>query len=139
MDSAAEHALLGQHVLTYRLEGPLFFGAAARFLAELTATADVRVVILRLSSMAMLDATGARAVGDIVEQLHRRDITVLLKGATVEHNRLLETVGALQRARTHGHVFATLPEAVAHARKHVARQQHQHVDVAAQAFAEQLS
>jgi SulP family sulfate permease len=139
MDTVAEHALLGQHVLTYRLEGPLFFGAAARFLAELTATADVRVVILRLSSMAMLDATGARAVGDIVEQLHRRDITVLLKGATVEHNRLLETVGALQRARSHGHVFATLPEAVAHARKHVARQQHQHVDVAAQAFAEQSS
>ena len=122
IDSAAEHALLAAHVLTYRLDGPLFFGASARFLAELTATADVRVVILRLRSMALLDATGARALGDIAVQLGDRGITVLLKGASPEHTRLLAAVGTLAPILAQGHVFDDLPAAIAHARRHVGRQ-----------------
>jgi SulP family sulfate permease len=125
IDSDAEHALLSAHVLTYRLDGPLFFAAAARFLTQLTATADVRVVILRLSNMAMLDATGARALGEIVEQLAERGITVLLKGASPEHTRLLTAVGTLAPVLAQNHVFASLTDAVAHARKHVARMDHE--------------
>ncbi len=120
IDDAAEHALLAAHVLTYRLDGPLFFAASARFLAQITAVADVRVVILRLSGVGMLDATGARALGEVAEQLHERGITVLLKGASPEHTRLLHAVGTLAPVAARGHVFETLPEAVAHAREHVA-------------------
>ena len=121
IDSEAEHALLAQHVLTYRLDGPLFFGASARFLSQLTATADVRVVILRMSSMVMLDATGARGLGELVEQLADRGITVLIKGASPEHTRLLTAVGALGPVLAQGHVFSELPDAVTHAAQHVAR------------------
>ncbi len=124
VDDEAEHALLRAHVLTYRLDGPLFFAAASRFLTELTATTDVRVVILRLSGMAMLDATGARALGEIVDELGARGITVLLKGASPEHTRLLAAVGALAPVLAQHHAFATLPDAVAHARGHVARLEH---------------
>jgi SulP family sulfate permease len=119
LDSDAEHALLAAHILTYRLDGPLFFGASARFLSELTAASDVRVVILRMSSMAMLDATGARALGEIVEQLEDRGITVLMKGVQLEHTRLLHAVGALAPVLEMEHVFADLPTAVAHARQHL--------------------
>lgn len=121
IDTDIEHALLAAHVLTYRLDGPLFFAASARFLSELTAAADVRVVILRMSSMAMLDATGARALGDIVGRLTDRGITVLMKGPSPEHTRLLTAVGTLAPVLARGHVFAELPEAVAHATKHVGR------------------
>lgn len=121
IDDAAEHALLAAHVLTYRLDGPLFFAASARFLAQITAVADVRVVILRLSGVGMLDATGARALGEVAEQLHERGITVLIKGASAEHTRLLHAVGTLAPIAARDHVFETLPEAVAHAREHVAR------------------
>ena len=124
IDTDVEHALLASHVLTYRLDGPLFFAASARFLSELTATADVRVVILRLSGVGMLDATGARALGEIVEQLADRGITVLLKGASPEHTRLLAAVGTLAPVLSQHHVFDDLPAAVAHARKHVARLGH---------------
>ena len=124
IDTDAEHALLAQHVLTYRLDGPLFFGASARFLSELTATTDVRIVILRLSTVAMLDATGARALGEIVTQLADQDITVLLKGASPQHTRLLNAVGTLAPVLARGHVFADLPSAVAHAAKHLARDTH---------------
>jgi sulfate permease, SulP family len=121
VDSDVEHELLASHVLTYRLDGPLFFAASARFLAQLTATADVRVVILRLSAVDLLDATGARVLGEIVEQLEDRGITVLVKGASSEHSRLLTAVGTLAPLRARGHVFADLPAAVSHAREHVVR------------------
>jgi SulP family sulfate permease len=116
-----EHAMLADHVLTYRIDGPLFFGAAAHFLTELTATSDVQVVILRLSTMDMLDATGARAVREIVETLESRGITVLLKGASPEHARLLAAVQGNSPALNTEHIFADLPAAVAYARQHVVR------------------
>ena len=70
IDSETEHELLTRHVLVCRLDGPLFFAAAARFLAQLTAVADVRVVILRLGSVAMLDAT---RTGTVVTAIQGRD------------------------------------------------------------------
>ncbi len=86
----------------------------------------MRVVILRLGSVGVLDATGARALGEIVDQLTEREITVLLKGASVEHTRLLEAVGTLGPVLARGHVFDDLPAAVAHSRTHVARAAHLH-------------
>jgi SulP family sulfate permease len=120
IDSSTERALLTGQVLAYRLDGPLFFAVADRFLREIAATTDVRVVILRLGSVAMLDATGARVLGEIVEDLQRRGITVLVKGASPEHRRLLTAVGSLSPLTELGHVFTTFPEAVAHAARHVA-------------------
>lgn len=119
LSSDAEHELLTRHVLVYRLDGALFFPVVGRFLAEMTAVADVRVVILRLSSLLMLDASGAKALGDIVEQLGERDVTVLFKGASGEHTKLLEAVGTLAPLLARGHVFEDLPAAVAHAATHV--------------------
>ena len=120
LDSDEEHALLAEQILIYRLDGPLFFGAAQRFLTELTAVSDVRVLILRLSSMDLLDATGAKALGEIVNELQGRGITVLMKGAHAEHNRILAAVGALEPVLALHHVFTDLPAALSHARRHLA-------------------
>ncbi|MEO7979954.1 MAG: SulP family inorganic anion transporter [Sporichthyaceae bacterium] len=122
--SAAEHRLLREHVLVYRLDGPLFFGAASRFLAQLTAVSDVRVVVLRLANLAMLDASGARALSEIIAQFDDRGIAVVLKVASPEHLRLLRTVGALDRLDKAGHVTGDLDAALAHARSHALRGRH---------------
>ena len=122
--SDAEAALLSQRILTYRLDGALFFGAAQRFLTEITSVGDVRVVILRLPQLQMLDATGAQALGDIVAELERRGITVLIKGPRPEHLKLLRTVGALERLAHENHLFTNLDDAIAHAHQHVARASH---------------
>jgi sulfate permease, SulP family len=119
--SEEEHELLRQHVLVYRLDGPLFFGAASRFLGELTAVSDVRVVVLRLGNLAMMDATGARALAEIIEQFDERGIAVVLKVSSPAHRKLLHTVGALDRLDRAGHVAEDLPAALAHARKHALR------------------
>ncbi|HVV37921.1 MAG TPA: SulP family inorganic anion transporter [Acidimicrobiales bacterium] len=116
-----EQRWLHEHIVTYRLDGALFFGAAQAFLRELVAVGDVRVVILRLPNLQVLDATGAQAIGDIIEELERRNITVLVKGASADHHRLLSAVGALDRLADDRHVFDNLNDAVAHARAHVSR------------------
>ena len=116
-----ERRLLHDHIVTYRLDGVLFFGAAQRFLTELVAVGDVRVVILRLPDLQALDATGAQALGEIIDELEHRHITVLLKGPSAPHRRILEAVGALQHLAHENHVFTNLDEAVAHARMHVER------------------
>jgi SulP family sulfate permease len=112
---------LSEHIVTYRLDGALFFGAAQRFLTELTAVTDVKVAILRLPDVQMLDATGAQALGEIVSELEHRGITVLLKGARPEHLRTLRAVGAIDRLAHQKHLFDRLEDAVAHARLHVER------------------
>jgi SulP family sulfate permease len=121
VDADLEHALLHDRILAYRIDGALFFGAAQRFLDELTRVSDAEVVILRLPGLQVLDATGAQALGAIVDQLEQRGIIVLMKGPRPEHERILTAVGALERVRARGHLFVELADAVAHARTHVGR------------------
>jgi SulP family sulfate permease len=116
-----EHGLLDEHILTYRLDGVLFFGAAQRFLTEMTEIADVRVVILRLARLQMLDATGAQALGEIVERLQHHGTTVLLQGVSSVHERVLHAVGALDRLSGERHLFDSLDDAIEHARSHCRR------------------
>jgi SulP family sulfate permease len=124
LDVDEEHDLLAQHVIAYRLDGALFFGAAQRFLTELTNVADARVVILRMPDLQVLDATGAQALGEIVSELEGRGVTVLLKGARPTHLRSLRAVGALDRLATERHIFSDIESAVKHAKTHVARVGH---------------
>lgn len=114
-----EHSLLAEHIVKYRLEGPLFFAGAPRFLLELTDVADVRVVILRMSRVSTIDATGALVLKDAVEKLDRRGIVVMTSGIRPEHRRALDSVGALDLLRAEGREYATTPDAVAAARRHL--------------------
>jgi len=121
VDADRESDLLAARILTYRLDGALFFGAAQRFLAELTAVSDVRVVILRLSQLQVLDATGAQALSEIIAELEQRGITVLLKGPSPEHLRVMRAVGVIDALSDERHLFVALDDAIAHARSHAAR------------------
>ncbi|MES9505323.1 SulP family inorganic anion transporter [Streptomyces sp. NPDC000609] len=116
-----EHALLAEHIVAYRIDGPLFFAGAHRFLLELSEVADVRVVILRLSRVSTMDATGALVLKDAVEKLDRRGIAVLISGLRPGQRRALESVGALDVLRREGREYATTPEAIAGARARLRR------------------
>jgi SulP family sulfate permease len=121
VDPTLEHALLREHVVVYRLDGALFFGAAQRFLHELAAVSDVEVVLLRMGGLRVLDSTGAQALGDLVGELERRGVTVLLVGPRPAHLALIERVGALAHLAHQRHVLPTLDAGLAHARRHHVR------------------
>ncbi|MET8990523.1 SulP family inorganic anion transporter [Nonomuraea wenchangensis] len=111
-----EHALLAEHIVTYRLEGPLFFAAAHRFLLELSAVTGVSVVVLRMSRVNGIDASGALVLGDAIERLERRGILVYVSGIPDGHHQPLEALGVIARLSEAGQVFATTTEAIAAAR-----------------------
>lgn len=119
VDSAAEHGLLAEHIAVYRIDGALFFADVRRFLDELSDVCDVRVVVLRLSNIRVLDTSGANALTQIVDDLQRRGIVVILKGLRPEHRKLAESVGVVDALNNASHLMDDLPEAIAHARDHV--------------------
>ncbi|MFG3265547.1 SulP family inorganic anion transporter [Streptomyces bobili] len=110
--SAEEHALLAEHIVAYRIDGPLFFAGAHRFLLELAEVADVRVVILRMSRVTTIDATGALVLKDAVEKLHRRGIVVMTSGIRAGQRQVLDSVGALELLCLEGREYAGTPEAI---------------------------
>ncbi len=117
--TAEEHALLSERIVAYRPEGPLFFGAANRFLTELSDVGDVDAVILRMSRITTMDATGAAILGDAITHLERRGIPVLLSGITDGHHELLQALSVAQRMEQQGHLFPDTPSAIAYARTHL--------------------
>ena len=127
--TSEEQSLLDEHIVAYRLEGSLFFGAAHSFLLGLSEISDVRVVILRLSRIAALDATGASVLADTIKRLEGRGITVLLSGVRPEHARVLDRLGVYAELAHERHLFDTTPEAIDHARTHAGRIAHDAVEL----------
>ncbi|MFE3113890.1 SulP family inorganic anion transporter [Kitasatospora indigofera] len=114
-----EQALLAEHIAAYRIDGPLFFAAAHRFLLQLAETTDVKVIILRLSRVSTIDATGALVLGDVIDKLRRHHVQVLVSGVRDEHLQTLDALGVLSELRDEGRVFSGTPEAIAYARKYL--------------------
>ncbi|MEV0733661.1 SulP family inorganic anion transporter [Polymorphospora sp. NPDC050346] len=112
----AEHKLLTEHIVAYRIDGPLFFAAAHRFLLELADVADVSVVILRMSKVTTIDASGALILKDAIEKLEGRGITVYVSGIRDGHHRPLQALGVLTRLDNAGRVLPTTPDAIKAAR-----------------------
>ncbi|AEB43353.1 SulP family inorganic anion transporter [Micromonospora maris] len=114
--TAEEQALLAEHIVAYRLDGPLFFAAAHNFLLQLSDVADVRVVILRMARVTTIDATGAQVLGDAIRRLQGRGITVLLSGIDPGHDQVLDTLGVADQLRRDNLIFPDTPAAIAYAR-----------------------
>lgn len=125
-----EQRLLDEQIVAYRIDGPLFF-AAHDFLLELAEVSRVRVVVLRMSHVTTIDATGAHVLADTVGRLERRGVTVLLSGVQEQHTSVLSRLGVYDRLAHERHLFETTPDAIAHARLHATRTEHTPGDPAA--------
>lgn len=112
-----------ERIALLRLDGAMFFGAAERISTAITDGnhPDTSVVIIRLSQLGMLDATGAHTLTQIVEDLEAQGITVIIKGVRPEHRDLLAGVGIIDSLRHENHLIDTLDDAIAHARSHAVK------------------
>lgn len=110
-----------ERIAIVHFHGPLFFASADRISDEVLGLRGVEVVVLRMSQLELVDATGAHILTDMVTAFERRGITVLIKGVRDSQAGLFEQVGVLAALRHHKHLFDELPAALAHARSHVER------------------
>ena len=84
----------------------------------------MRVVVLRMSRVTALDATGASVLADTIRKLEGRGVTVLLSGVRPDHEQVLTRLGVFDELAHERHLFARTPDALAHARTHARREQH---------------
>ncbi|MGO3318960.1 MAG: SulP family inorganic anion transporter [Microbacterium gubbeenense] len=110
-----------ERIAVFRIDGSLFFGAAERLLDRIAAHHGIEVVVLRLSQLQLIDATGAHTLTEMVTALEQRGVTVLIKGIRPEHLQLLDRLGVIGSLRHPNHLFAELDPAVDHARSHIRR------------------
>lgn len=111
-----------ERIALVRIDGAMFFGAAERIQREINEYQGAEVIIIRLSHLNTLDATGVNALVDIVHAFERQEgVTVLLKGLQPQHEKMARAYGLIDALRTERHSFETLEDAVEHARSHIAR------------------
>lgn len=68
-----------QDVLTYTIEGPIFFGAVKQFEYAFTvAHCNPKVLIIRLGWVPLVDFTGLQALEDSIKNLQKQGIRVIL-------------------------------------------------------------
>jgi SulP family sulfate permease len=83
-------------VLVYRVEGPFFFGAVENFERALASThTDPQVVILRLRWVPFMDITGLQTLEEVIRDLQRRKVRVMITGANERVTGKLEKAGLL--------------------------------------------
>ncbi len=90
-------AQLPPGVLVYAVEGPFFFGAVENFERALASThTDPKVLIIRLRWVPFIDITGLQTLEEVIRDLHKRGVRVMLLGANPKVHGKLEKAGILQ-------------------------------------------
>jgi len=111
---------LPKDVLVYEVAGPLFFGAAQKAMSALHRTpTGISVVLLDLSAVPAMDATGMVSLEAAVERLQALGVFVVLAGVQKQPMHVLARSG-IHRGRKGEKkitVFRSMDRAVAAARK----------------------
>lgn len=83
-------------VLVYAIEGPFFFGAVENFERALEQThTDPHVLVLRLDRVPFIDMTGLLTLEEVIGQLKKRGVHVVLSGANQLVQGKLSRIGLL--------------------------------------------
>jgi len=81
----------------YRIDGPLFFGAAERFATFLREEPEVKYLILRMRFVPTMDTTGLVALEDIYRDLKGHGCQLILTGLQPDVEKLLDRTGLLSQ------------------------------------------
>jgi SulP family sulfate permease len=99
-------------VLVYSIEGPFFFGAVENFERALATThTDPKVVIIRLKWVPFMDITGLTTLEEVIRDLQRRNVRVMLTGANERVDAKLQRAGLVELVGADNY-HKTLPEAL---------------------------
>ena len=66
-----------KHTLVYEIDGPMFFGAAEKFM-NFPMAKDAEVLILRMRNVPAMDVSGLRAIESVQQQCAKHNVTLIL-------------------------------------------------------------
>ncbi|MGB8338321.1 MAG: SulP family inorganic anion transporter [Burkholderiales bacterium] len=100
-------------VLVFMVEGPFFFGAVENFERALASThTDPRILIVRLLRVPFIDITGLLTLEEVIQDLHKRHVRVILTEANPRVHGKLEKAEIIQLLGTEN-VFDHFTDSVA--------------------------
>jgi SulP family sulfate permease len=106
-------------VEVYEVIGPFFFGAASKFRDTLAAISDrPRVLILRMRSVPVIDATGLHALREVIEQTGGQGTRVILSDVHAQPMAALASTELLERLGD-ANIVGHIDEALTVARRHL--------------------
>jgi SulP family sulfate permease len=80
----------------FYLTGPIFFGSVHTVLAAFHDAARYHTLIVSMRGVPLIDAMGAKALGELVEAHHARDGLVCFTGVQPAVRRILERTGLVE-------------------------------------------
>ena len=111
---------LKEEVFIKHIKGPLFFGSTSEFQAlakQIPYTA--RCVIIRLDRMQYIDQSGLYAMEDVLVDLRKSKITVLLVGLTQQPRYMLERIDIIPDLIPKEHVFESFKKCLSWVKENV--------------------
>ncbi|MCF7837714.1 MAG: STAS domain-containing protein [Candidatus Marinimicrobia bacterium] len=111
---AIAHFPVPPDVEVFELSGPFFFGAASKFAEEINKIRLPRILILRLRRVPAIDATGLRALEDIVAVTRRAGTILLISGIHKQPAAAMKKAGLVARIG-HPNIHKDIQHALAHA------------------------
>lgn len=103
-------------VEVFEIDGPFFFGAAGKFQEAIRKIKMPKILILRLRHVPAIDATGLRALEEVVNSTRRGGTTLLISGIHKQPATALKKAGLTEKI---GH--ANIHKDIAHALDHACR------------------
>lgn len=107
-------------LLVFTVEGPFFFGAVENFERALASTHTLpKYLIIRLKWVPFMDVTGLQTLEEVIRDLHRRNVKVMLAGANervagkLEKAGIVELIGAENNFKDFDQALAALQMAQA--------------------------
>jgi len=84
-------------VIVFAVEGPFFFGAVESFERALANTnTDPRILIIRLRWVPFIDITGLQTLEEVILDLQKRGVKVLLSGANERVSAKMKKAGIIE-------------------------------------------
>ncbi len=81
-----------KNTLVYEINGPMFFGAADKFM-NISLDAHINVVILRMRSVPAMDATALHALEDISKKCKKKQIILILSHVQEQPLHMMQKAG----------------------------------------------
>jgi SulP family sulfate permease len=109
------------YVVVIRVAGPLFFGAAEKFVNEIKKRIDMKVLILRLGQVNMIDATGAMAFRAILNHTERIGAKLYISSLQPQVRFVLTQMGLMEEI-PEGRIFDHADQAIQAASEQMAKE-----------------
>jgi SulP family sulfate permease len=81
-----------KHTLVYEINGPMFFGAADKFM-DISLDSHAKVVILRMRSVPAMDANALHTLNHVLKACNKKHITLILSHVQEQPLKMMQKAG----------------------------------------------